>query len=196
MSEGSFLAGLNSAMKAISDPEKWGPQFFTNIASQAVPLGSAQRFVNRAGFDDKQRVGDTVKDRLIGGTLMSKTLPPRMNSLGQEIMRKPFFPSASDADPVYSELDRLGINGPNTTSRVTVGQQKFRLSPDQQRELQRGQGVTYNALRSVMADPSYKAAPPAVQEQIVKRVIQHVGSGANRAGKARLIPQLLRSPAA
>lgn len=193
--EGSFLTGLNSAMKAISEPDKYAESFLGNLASQGIPMSSAQRFANRVGADPYQRETDTLKQRIIGGTLLSKSLPTRINSLGQEIKRKEPFPKA-EGDAIYGELDRLGINGPGDTHSIELGPHKFALTAEQKREIRLGQGATYHALSSVISNPSYRNAPDHVKQQIIRKVMDKVGGGAKAASRAKLLPRLLSAPRA
>ena len=84
----TFLRGVADISEALSDPERYGPQFLQRFAGSFVPAGSAA--LDRAINPEMQYVfntADAIKERIPG---FSSSVPARRNIWGEEIQY--FYP--------------------------------------------------------------------------------------------------------
>jgi hypothetical protein len=95
--EASYLNSLSALVDAIEDPERYADRFFSNIASQFVPLAGMQRNINYAmdpNIRDTRRYADSgpvepmvdqVKSFIPG---MAQQLPERLDAFGEPVERQ------------------------------------------------------------------------------------------------------------
>jgi hypothetical protein len=188
LSDSTYLAGVNSLQQLIANPDARGEQFLANIASQLVPFSGAQRSYNKSQTDQNVPQADTIKERVIGGTVLSDSLPPKHNNLGQPQKRLGLFPlQKAQPDPVYSELDRLGINAPAPSREVRKGNQVVKLTPAERQEFQKAKAPVYDALKTVVQSPAYKNASDEAKEQIIKKIMDRMAGVAQKPVRAQFL---------
>lgn len=114
----TFLTGISEAVKAYTDPERYGGTWIQRVASSTVPSASA----SYARSDDPllrdvRSVEDSIRQR-IPGSHGSKSLMPKRDYFGEPIERpgdfysrflSPIQVSTDKGDPVKQKLVDLGV---------------------------------------------------------------------------------------
>ena len=112
--EQTFLQNINQLTAAISDPERYGPNWYKNFIASFVPTLSKDIAVS---LDIKQRQTDTATEAIKARIpFLRESLKPKIDVLGKEISREggairslidPTRPSSEKHSPVIDELTRL-----------------------------------------------------------------------------------------
>lgn len=158
MMDGSFLAGISSALDALQEPERFGDRFFANHLSQWVPASAGLRFANKYS-DPYFREATGAYNRILNGIpIASESLPKKLNALGQDQRRTGLFPKAGPVDPVYAEMERVGEFPSAPRKSVTVKNKTVKLDEQQYGELKGTTGsAAYEQLSRLINSPGYKA---------------------------------------
>lgn len=163
LTEQSFLQGLNNAVSAINEPDRYASSFAKSQIGSVIPT-----LVNdvATATDNKQRQSDTVPDRIksrIPG--LRETLPVAQDVYGNELKRKtgpissmvnPFRPSDAITNSVKMEVERLHKADPNNSDlqvtptpvdrMVSIEGKKVPLTNKQRYDLQKQIGQTTQSL--------------------------------------------------
>lgn len=151
----NYMSGAADFFDAMSDPKRYGENYFERLGSVVVPQAVAQ--VSRQ-MDPTVREANTMWEAVIAKTPYSVGLEPRMDALGQELRREsglgktydflsPIYSSKEEVQPISREEQRLGIaiGKPNrriSIDGITINLKKF---PHIYTEYQRLQGQTMTA---------------------------------------------------
>lgn len=168
----TFFRGVQNLDNAVADPERYGAQFFAEIASGMIPFSGFDRTWAEA-LDPEVREPQGMYDRVKAGLpLVSRTVPPKLDVLGRPIERRggegpmAFLPAPMPEDKpestIDSELARLhekGLRNVGFTGRfLTVQNTKIPMSRGEQNEYLAMRG---NVLRGVLSEmfqsPDYHA---------------------------------------
>lgn len=133
----SYMSGASALFDALSDPRRYGENYWENIAKLPVPLAVSQ--VARAQ-DPTVRMTTTLigafKSQIPG---LSATLPPQRDLWGREITRSSglgdFYDSVSpiysrtteNAQPIDQELNRIELYIPQPPLSINQGGAKVSL---------------------------------------------------------------------
>ncbi|MBF0311494.1 MAG: hypothetical protein HQL56_18425 [Magnetococcales bacterium] len=180
----TFLSGISSFIDFVSEPEKSGSPFLTNLASSYLPaiVGGAARIVDPVVRDVSTGTGgielfDALSNRLqsrIPG--LSHLLPPRLDIWGKPEIREgglgpdflsPLATSSIRKDPLSAELYRLQVY-PSKHNRVFRG---VRLEAEEYNRLLEISGqLTHQQMEAFMASPGYAAIPDHQKAFEMKRI--------------------------
>ncbi|WP_246765342.1 hypothetical protein [Aminobacter sp. SR38] len=101
----TFLANVNQAVQALSEPEKRGGKWLGNTLGNLVPASSLIRGTNPDPYLREARsVLDTALKDIPG---YSKTLPARRDAFGEPLFRRVGLITHDDADLVETEHNRM-----------------------------------------------------------------------------------------
>ncbi len=197
--EQTFLKGMNAAVDTISDPERSGEYFFSNLAGSSVPTIVAD--IARANDEQERRtesIGAGIKARVPG---LRNTLPPKVNVFGQdlqryggnvlEVMADPSRPSKIKNDSVIDELRRLDKKDFRVTPTLLGNREGYKsLTPEQNTNLWRTSGrFTYNGLYNNIQDKSSKYQK--MNDEDKAKEIEAVTSYAKNLARASMIDELV-----
>lgn len=172
--DSTYLAGLNGVINLLSDPESAKTDStMATLLSQFVPAASLQRFINNTTAESVPET-NSVTDRVIAGTVWQDQLPRRLNSLGQPLSRKGYFPSEDSGDPVYSELDRLGVypSMPSKSIKLPGAAKSEKLTSDEYRETLKAGDPIYDLLRQQLATPTWSAVPDDQKRLVIDAIFK------------------------
>ncbi len=123
-SDKTFVTGVSRFIAALSDPERYGENYWEQISGMVAPAGVAQ-FTRSTDPIIRETHGylDGIKARIPG---LSETLPPALNMWGEEQTREgalgldmvsPIYVSTEKSAEASRELLRLGLylGKPNRT---------------------------------------------------------------------------------
>jgi GGDEF domain-containing protein len=192
----SYFKGIQNLIEAMHDPTNKMESFMGGVASGFVPLSSFLRQIEHS-IDNKVRDTSDIYDRIKANIpLIAETLPVKPDRFGRDTERRgdtgigAFNPVAgSEASPntaVDAEVNRLGVDVSKVSSNVKVGQQKFKLTDDQERTFQRESGTkVYDALDELINDPAYQDSTDEEKSDQVERLIHAV----TRAARLQYLDQ-------
>lgn len=189
ITEQTFLKGLSSGLKAVSEPDRFAPAFAENTVSGLIPTLSAD--IAR-GTDDYRRdpegIVENIMERLPG---LRERLPAKLDQFGNPIKQEgglvgaltdPFNSRTPNPDALVQELKRVGYNL-NYVGDEIAGEE---LTRPQQREYQRRAGAyTQALLPGVVSSASYQASDTDTQRSIVERVVNRAKDFAREELKAQ-----------
>jgi Fe-S cluster biosynthesis and repair protein YggX len=155
----TFVTGLNDAMQAFIQPERYGTQWAERMAgSLAVPFSSAMRTAAQAVdpyIRQPQGIAETIAANVPG---LSQNVPARLTAFGEPIQREtaplnPYATSTEKTDPMTVELNRLQYN----TGFVGSSISNVPLNREQQRQYQEIAGqLTKRLFERVIARDAYQ----------------------------------------
>lgn len=159
----TFMSGLMNLVKASDDPGRYGSDWVQQMGGSVVPavVAGAARAID-PNLREAQSVLDTIKSRIPG---MTQQVSARLGPFGETSQRagtplsRMFSPvpmSKAIDDPVYKELDRLGIR--ISTPMLTVKGEKAPRE-DQRRLIQAAMPDVKAAVLRIIGTPYYKAMP-------------------------------------
>ena len=118
MTNKTMMKGVATFMDSIRDPSQYGPKVIEDFARSSIPSIIGQ--VNRTFVDEGMRATQSILDKIKARTPgLSKTLPPRRNIWGKEVMYdsaygpdiiSPIYMSTIQTNPVNDEIIRLQTN--------------------------------------------------------------------------------------
>lgn len=137
----TYLRGVSDVIKAIDDPERYGPQYINNFLSSPIPnVSSYVRRYNDPVIRDVRNLVDAWQNKIPG---MSQNLPAKRNIFGEKIKYSPgaapeafgrfgevFSPARTESitnDIVFNELLNIEYY-PSMPKRSVMG---VDLNPEQ-----------------------------------------------------------------
>src|SRR3990167_3496305 len=188
--EQTFLTGIQDAVNAITDPERYASSYLPNLLASFVPTLVSD--VSRA-TDPLERRAETTAQRVqarIPGA--RRELEPQVDVLGREresvgnpleIMLDPTRPSPEVGTSVTDELRRLMDEGFKVSPTALGDRKGFKgLSQEENTELWKlAGGVTNDKLESLFGKEEYQKLPDDKKGDIVEKVISQAKVNA-RAG--------------
>ena len=179
--EQSYVQGLNSAINAVKDSQRYGESYANSLARGLVPNLLRQTAV---ATDSKQRQVDNPIEAITSGIPgLSQTLDAKVDTYGQEIENKQTLPlgqmwdalkisNSRKTNAVIDEVSRLhSVNPSNKDLQVTppvqsgtisVNGTNVKLTDDQKTQLQKDTGAAaLLAMQQVMDSPKYQTLSDA-----------------------------------
>ena len=142
MTNKTMMQGVATFMDSIRDPSQYGPKVIEDFARSSIPSIIGQ--VNRTFVDEGMRATRSILDKIKARTPgLSKTLPPRRNIWGKEVMYdsaygpdiiSPIYMSTIQTNPVNDEIIRLQTNiSPHPDKlKLIPGHDAIKLTPESQ----------------------------------------------------------------
>lgn len=179
----TYLQSINGLIQAISDPERYGNQFFQGLAGGMVPMSGAMRTAANV-IDPRQRqaggVMEAVESNIPG---MSQNVPARMNNFGEDQMQpgspvNPYKYQQANDSPLETELARLRVE-PGATGKTLRG---IDLTRQENADYHRMSGqMVKERLQRAMADPRYAGSSEAQKAKVLQTAIDHAKTAAQKA---------------
>lgn len=184
----TFLKGLSSGIKAVTEPDRFASSFVENSVSGLIPSLSSD--IAR-GMDEYQRSPEGVTQRIMTRLPgLRERVPVKLNQLGEPIAQEggmagalfdPFNSRTPNADPLVQELKRVGYNLNYVGDEI--GGEK--LTQAQQQEYQRRAGEHIKTLLpGVIESSSYQAVDSDKQRDVLERVVNRAKDLAREELKA------------
>ena len=135
----TWLSGLSDAFEVLSDPERYGRNYFQRLISRmAVPaLLNQTAQATDPNLRDARTIMDAIKARV---PVLSQSVPARLNVWGEPIANgdavgpdivSPFYASRASNDPVKQEMARIRAPLSMPQRSLTVNGKKVELTPEQ-----------------------------------------------------------------
>ena len=180
----TYLRGVSDVIKAIDDPERYGPTYLNNFLSSPIPNVSGYiRRMDDPYVRDVRGLTDALMNKIPG---ISVNLPTRRNIFGEPIKYTPgaapealgrfgevFSPARKEQitnDIVFNEL--LDIEYYPSMPRRTI--QGVDLNSDQY-EYMMAQHVLQRTKQQILDEilsPGYKELPKYQKKKMIKRIIE------------------------
>ena len=202
MVQTSALASLGDLWEFTQDLKGKSEEFAASKLRALVPMSSLLGSITAAtdpvmrdpgrdksgSFDAIQKnIGERFEAGIPG---MSRNLPPRVNTLGEEVRRNPegwkaMFPAVfggkTTDDPVVKELERLRIF-PEPSNRTVSEREGYRnLTPQQYGEMQKAVGTQVRKyLEREIGSKEYQRDSDADKARVLQRIVSKAGSAARR----------------
>ncbi|MCR5700187.1 MAG: hypothetical protein K6G49_02025 [Candidatus Saccharibacteria bacterium] len=171
----SYVQGLNSALQAITDSNRYGESYTNSLARGLVPNLLRQ---TATATDPMQRQVDDAGDAVVSGIPgLSQTLNAKVDTYGQEIKNKQTLPlgqmwdalkisNSREANDVIDEVKRLHevdpankdlqVTPPKEDNTLSVKGTNVKITDDQKLQLQKDTGAAaLKAMRQVMQSEQY-----------------------------------------
>lgn len=202
----SYLAGLNSFMDAIHDPERFGQRWETQMAQGMVPASGLMRNISQA-VDPVIRKPEGVEESMetiVPG--MSENVPARLNRFGEPttrpggpIERGFLIPEISEEkhDPIGDMLERVGKTLGSPEGRLMNKGKKVTLTRDEQQTIEEAIGMERKTLLSPLLS-NKNASKAAVESRLseASRVVDERAMGMKKRGEPivlnKLVPNIAR----
>ena len=175
--EQSYVQGLNSAINAVKDSQRYGESYANSLARGLVPNLLRQTAV---ATDDKQRQVDNPLEAITSGIPgLSQTLDAKVDVYGREIENKQTLPlgqmwdalkisNSRETNDVIDEVSRLHgvdpsnkdlqVTPPQAQSSVSVNGVNVKLTDNQKSQLQKDIGAAaLEGMQQVMNSPQYQS---------------------------------------
>lgn len=175
--EQSYVQGLNSAINAVKDSQRYGESFANSLARGLVPNLLRQTAV---ATDDKQRQVDNPLEAITSGIPgLSKTLDAKVDVYGREIENKQTLPlgqmwdalkisNSRETNDVIDEVSRLHsvdpsnkdlqVTPPQAQSSVSVNGVNVKLTDNQKSQLQKDIGAAaLEGMQQVINSSQYQS---------------------------------------
>ena len=175
--EQSYVQGLNSAINAVKDSQRYGESYANSLARGLVPNILRQTAV---ATDDKQRQVDNPLEAITSGIPgLSKTLDAKVDVYGREIENKQTLPlgqmwdalkisNSRETNGVIDEVSRLHsvdpsnkdlqVTPPQAQSSVSVNGVNVKLTDDQKSQLQKDIGAAaLEGMQQVINSSQYQS---------------------------------------
>lgn len=179
--EQSYVQGLNSAINAVKDSQRYGESYANSLARGLVPNLLRQTAV---ATDSKQRQVDNPIEAITSGIPgLSQTLDAKVDTYGQEIENKQTLPlgqmwdalkisNSRKTNAVIDEVSRLHsvdpsnkdlqVTPPVQSGTISVNGTNVKLTDDQKTQLQKDTGAAaLLAMQQVMDSPKYQTLSDA-----------------------------------
>lgn len=191
----TYMSGLNNAMNAVTDPQRYGEQFLEQYASSAVPRIIGQ---TAAMVDPYKREVDGVLDSIIAQIpYMREKLLPQRDVWGEPVRNDKWFEvmpvqmTQASQDKVRTEAVRLQLAIQDAPRFITEkgpfkpGEQRIELT-DEQRDIYK-QVAGKNAmtiLAPIVNAEDWERIPDFAKAAIYKKVIE----GTRKQGQYAALP--------
>jgi len=175
--EQSYVQGLNNAINAVKDSQRYGESFANSLARGLVPNILRQTAV---ATDDKQRQVDNPLEAITSGIPgLSKTLDAKVDVYGREIENKQTLPlgqmwdalkisNSRETNDVIDEVSRLHsvdpsnkdlqVTPPQAQSSVSVNGVNVKLTDNQKSQLQKDIGAAaLEGMQQVINSSQYQS---------------------------------------
>jgi hypothetical protein len=171
-----FLQGIGAIYRSVSEPERYGAQWLTNLMTTLVPYGAALNTAAQAGdalqrTPDKNDFGQALQARLPG---QRQNVPATKDVLGRPVENvqtgagafQPFRASKERPAPNLQEFSRLGVDIPVTMGKEVGG---TKLSDKDARRYQElTQDLRGRMTTALMATPAYKQADDEGKKKMLR----------------------------
>jgi len=188
--EQTFLTGINNAVNAITDPERYAKSYLPGLVASFVPTIVSD--IARATDPLERRAESTlqrVQARVPGAR---RALEPQVDILGKErksvgnlveIMFDPTRPSPERTTPVISELRRLASEGHKVSPTALGNRRGYKvLTQVQNTELWKlTGGIVEDKLTSLLSNEAYGVLPDDEKAKTIDRIVKQAKINA-RAG--------------
>ena len=201
LADQTFLTGLQNALDAVDDPERFGPAYAKRMAASAIPTGIAQL----AGAIDPVRrdtstFANLVRSRIPG---LSQDVPPIRNIWGEEVpqsyqgMAGLVSPSATTTlqdDPASVEVRRLvetaglGLSSPARALK-TQGKASALTPEEYDHFTQQAGQLAHRLVTKVVTAPTYQRI---ASDEKRARIVQNVIGRARDVARMQLKVQRMR----
>lgn len=175
--EQSYVQGLNSAINAVKDSQRYGESYANSLARGLVPNLLRQTAV---ATDSKQRQVDNPLEAITSGIPgLSQTLDAKVDTYGREIENKQTLPlgqmwdalkisNSRETNAVIDEVSRLHnvdpsnkdlqVTPPTQSGTISVNGVNVKLTDDQKTQLQKDTGAAaLAAMQQVMDSSQYQS---------------------------------------
>ena len=175
--EQSYVQGLNSAINAVKDSQRYGESYANSLARGLVPNLLRQTAV---ATDSKQRQVDNPLEAITSGIPgLSQTLDAKVDVYGREIENKQTLPlgqmwdalkisNSRETNAVIDEINRLHnidpsngdlqVTPPQAQSSVSVDGVSVKLTDNQKTQLQKDIGAAaLEAMQQVISSSQYQS---------------------------------------
>jgi len=181
----TYLRGVSDVIKAIDDPERYGPQYINNFLSSPIPnvVGYIRRYDDPVVRDVRDLM-NAWQNKIPG---MSASLPAKRNIFGETIKYSPgaapeafgrfgeVFSPARVAhitnDIVFNEFLDLGYY-PSMPKRTIQG---IEINPEQYEYMMAQHQLpainTKQRILGLMQSPEYKQAPKYFKKEMLKKMM-------------------------
>lgn len=209
MQDQSFFRGMQNLSQAVSEPDRYGAQFISEIASGFIPFSGFDRAFADA-LDPEIRTPEGIYERVAAGLpVLSKSVPPRLDVLGRPTTRrggegaKAFLPTPIPEDNPESEVDAelgrlhdLGLRNPGFTAHfLTVDKTKIPLSRPERNEYQRLRGQLLDImLQRIFSSDDYRELPDQEKVEATEQSMRQVEDYARNAMISRIIEKRTGHP--
>ncbi len=201
----TYLRGVSDLIKAIDDPERYGPRYINNFLSSPIPnvVGYIRRYDDPVVRDVRNLV-DAWQNKIPG---MSASLPAKRNIFGEVIKYSPgaapeafgrfgevFSPARLEHitnDIVFNELLNLEYY-PSMPKRTIQG---VDINPEQYEYMMAQHQLpainTKQRILETIQSPEYKKSPKYFKKEMLKKTIE-TNNAIARFETARRYPELGR----
>ncbi len=178
-----FFRGIENLVNAMTDPEKFGEKFASDIAGGFVPFSGLTRNVANS-IDPTIRDPQSIyEESATGIPIVSKQVPAKLDVFGREQKMEggegilAFSPSRLPKDEprsaVDAELNRLEVYPGKSSGSLTIANLKAELTREQKTDLQRTQGqLMYSTLDALIHSEGYANLTDEQKQQAVEKVIE------------------------
>ena len=196
----SYVQGLNDAVNAVKDPQRYGGKFANSMARGVVPNLLRQ---TATATDPKQRQVDTPLESVISGIPgLSQTLNAKVDTYGREIENKQTMPlgqmwdalkisNSRETNAVMDEVSRLHSVDPNNKElqvtpptqdkSVSINKTNVKLTGGQRAQLQKDIGsAALKYMQQVMESPKYNDMSDEDKAKALKKAREDAQSQARK----------------
>lgn len=183
----SFMRGPAEIIQAVTDSERYGPQYIRNFASSMIPYSVGMSQITRA-TDPYTRQTRTVMDAIKAKIPWeSQSLMPRRDVWGEPIPNRDvagvkglssIYETRINHDPVNQAFLKLGYY-PSQPGRTIRG---VKLSEPQYDDYARVAGrLAKQRLNNIVSQPGFSQVPPGKQVEVMRKIIETSREGARQA---------------
>jgi len=192
LSNKTFLRAISEFVEMMSDPIRYGDQYFQNFIGMLVPTGVAQ---HARTVDPVMRDTQSYMDKLKSRTVYSKDLPMRVDLWGEPIgyeltgnkavdLINPIYMSTQTTDKTKLEFQRLNVRR-GRPGRTIKG---LKLTPEEYYEYSAASGKLAKYMMDVATGGSgWESLPDDIKRKTFERFIdearQEYGAKLTRARK-------------
>jgi len=205
----SYLNGLFNLVEAVQSDASASEKFISQLIKGFVPLSGLVRGVARTTDPFVRKPRGVLQSIAADIPTFSEDVPTRTGRYGEPIQReRPAWArgwlvpeiEGQRADPIDTELTRLGVYLPRPMGRVELRNRAGelrKLSQADENMAETARGVSRRAvLAQVMQSPAYERQTDLVKRLLVRRALNQAsrfGSEAARVGIARQDPALFQA---
>ena len=180
----SFLSGMSNLVNALSNPERYGEDFFSRLAGGFSPFSGLTRNIRQMTdltVREPQGITETILNEIPG---LAGRVPARVSSFGEIVKRKPVgitrfvpFPiTNAERNIVADELSRLdmsiGYPSKNLTN-LTGTEEKLKRDEYNQLLMRKG-GATVNTLQKLISSQYYSRLPDSIKTKMIENIVSKI----------------------